>query len=74
MAAQLTQMSGGVGALALLVNGAGDQFLAGARLALDQHGDVGRSGLADAGVDRLHGGALADHRLACAAGIGDVRR
>ena len=39
---------------------AGDQFLAGAGLTLDQHIGVGGRDLADLGVELLHGGAGAD--------------
>ena len=43
-----------------LVDGAGEQFLAGAGLALDQDGDGARGGAAGAGDGALHGGAAVD--------------
>jgi len=42
------------------VQGAGDQFFAGARLTLDQHVGVGRCHLADLAVHVLHGRARTD--------------
>src|SRR5262249_57572151 len=45
---------------AVLVDGAGDQLLAGAALAGDQHGDVLSRDAADGLVDLAHGGAGAD--------------
>jgi len=49
MAAQLRAMNGRIGTGTVLVDGAGDQFLAGAGLTGDQHGDV----LAGDAADRL---------------------
>src|SRR5690606_939720 len=48
------------GAAAAVVDGAGDQLLAGAALAGDQHGGVGAGDLADGGAQLLHGGRAAD--------------
>ena len=47
----------------LAVNGLGDKFLAGAALALDQHGGAAGSDLADQVKDLQHGVALADDML-----------
>ena len=41
-------------------DGVGEQFLAGAAGAADQHGGVGRSDLAEFGIDLLHFAAVAD--------------
>ena len=46
----------------MLVHRACDELFAGAVLARDQHAAGARRGLADLVEDRLHGGALADHR------------
>ena len=48
------------GALAVLVNRARDQFLAGAGFAANQHGDGGGGHAPDFLVDGLHGAAVAD--------------
>ena len=47
-AAQLTLTSGFCAAQAVVMDGLGDQFLARARLAADEHGRVGRGDLVDA--------------------------
>ena len=47
---------GGLAAEAVLIDGPGDQFLAGPALAGDQDGHVLAGGAADGLVDRLHGG------------------
>ena len=44
------------------VNAAGDDFLAGAVLAQQQHGEIGVGDAADRGADRLDGRALADEQ------------
>ena len=54
MAPQLTVMNGFARALALALNGAGDQFLADAAFAFDQHGDVGGGRAAAERDDALH--------------------
>ena len=46
---------------AVLVDGPGNQLLAGAALPLDEHGGVGRGHVLDQLVDDLHLGILADH-------------
>ena len=51
-----------VGARAQLVERLGDELLAGAGLAADQHRRVGRRGVLDHLIDLAHLGALADHR------------
>ena len=51
---------GRLGAVAVLVNGAGDEFLAGAGLAADQDVDGLGGDAANLLVDRLHGAAVAD--------------
>ena len=60
MAAQLSARNGRLGPRAVLVDGAGDQLLAGAALAGDQHRDVLSGDAADGLVDLAHGGAGAD--------------
>ena len=45
---------------AVLVDGPGDQLLAGAALPLDEHGGIGRRHVLDQLVDDLHLGVLAD--------------
>ena len=52
-----------VRARAVVVDGPRDQLLAGAGLALDQHGAVHRRHELEALEDRLHGAALADHLI-----------
>ncbi len=52
-----------VGARAVVVNRPRDQFLAGARLALDQHGAVHRRDQFERREDVLHRRALADDRV-----------
>ena len=49
-----------LGPRAVLVDGAGDQFLAGAAFAGNQHGDALAGDAADRLVDLAHGGAGAD--------------
>jgi len=49
-----------LGALRKIVQGAGDQFLAGTGLTLDEHIGVGRRHLADLAEQILHGRAVAD--------------
>ena len=51
------------GPAAVLVDGAGDQLLAGAALAEDQHGDVLRGDPADRLVDLLHRRRAADEHV-----------
>ncbi len=48
---------------AVLVDGLGDQFLAGASFALDQHGGVGRCDAVEPFDDVAHRRAVADHAL-----------
>ena len=62
-AAQLTLISGRAAARAVVVQRVGDQLLAGAARAADQHREVGRRHLADHVEHALHGGALADQVL-----------
>ena len=62
MAAQLIARNGLSAPLAVLVDGPGDQLLAGAALAEDQHGDVLRGDPADRLAHLLHGRAAADDR------------
>ncbi len=50
----------GLGAAREVMQSAGDQFLAGARFALDQHVGIGRCDLADLAEQVLHGRAVAD--------------
>jgi hypothetical protein len=50
----------GAGARAVAVQGPGDQLLAGARLAVDQHRDVAVREAADGAEHLLHGRRLAD--------------
>ncbi len=59
-APQLTRMNGPGRAVRVAVQGGRDQFLAGAALADDQDGGVGRGGEADRLEDLAHRGALAD--------------
>jgi hypothetical protein len=49
-----------VGARAVLVQSMGDQLLAGAALAVDQHRDTGARQSADGAKHLLHGGGLTD--------------
>ena len=60
-----------VGAVAVLVNGAGDQFLAGAGFAANQHGDRLGGDAADFLVDGLHGAAVADDGVARLPGLAE---
>ena len=60
MAAQLRARNGGLGPGAVLVDRAGDQFLAGAALAGNQHRHVLGRDPADGLVDLAHGRARAD--------------
>ena len=60
MAAQLRARYGALARRPVLVDGAGDQLLAGAALAGDQHGDVLVGDAADGLVHLAHGGASAD--------------
>src|SRR5205807_7466940 len=59
---------GAIGAIAVLIDRTGDQFLAGARLAADEN--VNRLGgdAANLLVDCLHGAAVADERVTRVAG------
>src|SRR5688572_8505449 len=50
------------GATAVLVDGAGTQFLAGACFAANEHGDRGGSDSPDFLIDRLHSSAVANDR------------
>ena len=60
--------------VAVLVDGAGDEFLAGAGLAANQHAD-GRGGDApDFLVDGLHGPAIANNGVACLSQLADLHR
>ena len=62
-----------VGAVGVLVDRAGDQFLAGAALAEDQHGHVLGGDAADGLVDLLHGRRAADDRVGARRGdLGSV--
>ena len=61
MAAQFRARNGACGPAAVLVDGAGDQFLAGAALAGDQHRHVLGGDAADGLVHLAHGRAAADH-------------
>ena len=63
-----------VGAVAVLVEGAGDEFLAGAGLAADQHRDRGGGHPADFLVDVLHGAAAADEGETGGAGFAQLHR
>ena len=63
IAAPLIARNSRVGLGPARVQGPGDQLLAGARLAGDQHVAPRRADLADQGLDRLHRRALADQRL-----------
>ena len=63
MAAQLMARNGRVGPLAVLIDRPGDQLLAGAALAADQHGDVLRRHPADRLVHLLHGRTAADQHV-----------
>jgi hypothetical protein len=65
---------GGVGAVAVLVDGAGDEFLAGAGFAADEDVDGSGGDAADFLVDGLHGGALADEGGAGGAGFAEDDR
>ena len=49
-------------ALAVIVQGARDELLAGAGFAGDHHGEVGRHQAGERAVDLLHGGRAADER------------
>ena len=60
MAAQLMAKKGGSAAAAVMVDGAGDQFLARAAFPQDQHVHVLRGHAADLLADGLHGRAAAD--------------
>ena len=60
MAAQLIARNGALGPGAVLVDGAGDQLLAGAALARDEHGHVLGGDPADGLVDLPHRRAAAD--------------
>ena len=64
MAAQLIARNGRSARLRVLVDGAGDQFLAGAALAEDQHVHVLRGDAADRLAHLLHGRAAADDPVA----------
>ena len=55
---------GRFGAVAVLVDGAGDEFLAGAGLAADEHVDGLGGDAANFLVDGLHGAAVADEGVA----------
>ena len=57
MAAQLTTTSGILTPLAVLIDGAGHQFLSRARFPADEHGGVGRGHPPDRLVELLHGRA-----------------
>ena len=54
-------------ALAVLVDRPGDEFLAGAALALNQDGDILRGDSANGLEHALHGLALAEHHVAVVA-------
>ncbi len=72
MATQLMTMKRLVGPQAVLVDGAGDQLLAGAGFPPDQHGGLGGGDPPDGLVDILHGLAAADDGLAVRCGRGAV--
>ena len=63
MAAQLTGTNGPLGALAVGVDGLGDELLAGAALARDEHDGVGRRDAHDAPEHLAHGPRSADDVL-----------
>ena len=63
-----------VGAVAVLVNGAGDEFLARAGFAANEHGDRFGGHPADFLVDVLHGLAPANERVATPAGFAQADR
>ena len=63
-----------VGPIAVLVKGAGDQLLAGAGLAADEHVDRLGGDAANLLVDGLHGGAAADQGVARGAGFAQEDR
>jgi len=67
-AAQLTGTSKPIAACAQLVDGAGDKFLAGARLAENQHRAVGARDLLDRLAHRPHRRPIAGQRPQIAAG------
>ena len=67
---QLRLTSGPVGAAAQRMDRLGDEFLAGAAFAADQHGFVGRRDLGDAAAQLLHRAAAADHPRGVG-GVGD---
>ena len=52
----------------MLIDGAGDQFLAAAAFTADQHGDILRSNTSNGLVDVLHRHAASDHHVAGLAG------
>ena len=54
---------------ALIVQRPGDQFLARARLAHDQHGRIGGGHLGDQAADELHAGRVADQLRASLPGV-----
>jgi len=56
MAAAFRATKGAAGAHAVAVQGAGDEFLAGAGFAGDEDGDLGLGQAADGAKDFLHGG------------------
>ena len=64
MAAQLTVTKGSAGALAAQVDGLGDQLLARAALARDQHPRIGGSHFFDQAEDLLDRRRRADHLVA----------
>ncbi len=57
-------------AIAAVVDGAGDELLAGPGLAEDEHGHVGRGDAGDARREEAHGLALAHERGRAGAGLG----
>ena len=61
-------------AVAVLVDGARDQFLAGAGFAADEHGDRLGGDAANLLVDRLHGAAVADDSVARRRGAAHFHR
>ena len=74
MAAQLTATNGFADAIAVLINGAGDQFFAGASFAADQNGDRLSGDAPDLLINLLHGAAVADDGVACGLAAAHLHR
>ena len=65
-APQLTATNGSAAARSVVVDGAGDELLAGAGLAGDEHGDRRGGGAGQEAEDALHRGAVADDAVEAA--------